>query len=51
MGECHVPTDKIFYPKHPARDEEMKARGVFWEGHPKNEMGEHDGWTDKKRKN
>lgn len=50
MGECSVPTDKIFYPKHPARDEEMKEKGAFWEDHPKHELGEHDGWTDKKRR-
>lgn len=49
MGECNVPTDKIFYPMHPNRDEEMKKNGVFWEGHPQHQMGGHDGWTEKKR--
>lgn len=43
VGEGDVPTDKIFYPKHPARNEEMKEKGAFWEGHPENEMGAHDG--------
>lgn len=49
MGECDVPSDKIFYPMHPKRDSEMKEKGHFWDGHPENSMGDHDGWTDKKR--
>lgn len=49
MGECEVPTDKIIYPKHPARNDEMKQRGHYWDDHPKNELGSHDGWTDLKR--
>lgn len=49
VGEGHVPTDKIFYPKHPERNLEMKNKGAFWEDHPENEMGTHDGWSDKKR--
>jgi uncharacterized cupin superfamily protein len=49
VGEGHVETDKIFYPKHPARNEEMKEKGHYWNNHPQNEMGEHDGCTDKKR--
>ena len=51
MGECDVPTDKIFYPKHAKRNEEMKEKGAFWEKHPEHEMGEHDGQSDKKRPN
>ena len=49
VGERNVPTDKIFYPKHPARNEEMKSKDAFWEDHPKHELGPHDGWSDKKR--
>jgi uncharacterized cupin superfamily protein len=49
VGEGHVETDKIFYPKHPTRNEEMKDKGHFWDNHPQNEMGKHDGRTDKKR--
>ncbi len=49
MGDTHVATDKIFYPMHPARDDEMKEKGVFWENHPENKMGEHDGQTNIKR--
>lgn len=50
VGEGHVETDKIYYPKHPARNQEMKKKGHLWEDHPEEEMGPHDGWTDKKRK-
>jgi uncharacterized cupin superfamily protein len=49
MGECHVPSDKIFYPKHPARNSEMKEKGSFWDQHPEHKIGSHDGWTEKKR--
>lgn len=49
VGEGDVPGDKIFYPMHPARNEEMKEKGYFWEGHPENERGDHDGWSDLKR--
>ena len=41
--------DKIFYPKHPMRNEECKREGFFWGNHPENQMGPHDGWTDLKR--
>jgi len=51
VGEGNVPNDKIFYPKHPSRNEECKVKGFYWEGHPENEMGKHDGWPDKKRPN
>jgi uncharacterized cupin superfamily protein len=49
VGEGNVPTDKIFYPMHPKRNEEMKEKEAFWDGHPKNEMGPHDGWSNSKR--
>jgi len=49
IGEAHVPTDKIFYPLHPKRNQEMKNQGHFWDGTPKHKMGQHDGWPDKKR--
>jgi len=29
----------------------MKGIEAFWEGHPENELGAHDGWSDKKRPN
>lgn len=49
MGECFVERDKIFYPKHPKRNEEMQSKGHFWENHPKIELGQHDGVTNKKK--
>jgi len=49
VGEQSVKLDKVFYPKHPKRNDEMKTRGFFWELRPSNQMGPHDGWPDKKR--
>ena len=49
VGESDTPTDKIFYPKHPKRNDEMKEKGYLWENHPQNPIGSHDGWSDKKR--
>ena len=51
VGEVDVPEDKIFYPMHPLRNQEMKEKGEFWEGHPEMELGDHDGYSDMKRKN
>lgn len=51
VGEGDAPNGKIFYPKHPKRNDEMKAKGHFWNDHPVNALGNHDGWTDKKRPN
>lgn len=48
VGEGDVEADKIFYPKHPDRNIEMKEKGHYWDNHPQNKMGEHDGQTDKK---
>lgn len=49
IGEGQVANDKIFYPMHPNRNEEMKKKGVFWDDHPKNALGPHDGNSDLKR--
>lgn len=49
MGECSVPTDKIIYPMHPKRNDEMKVKGVFWEKYPEQNFGSHDGQTNLKR--
>jgi uncharacterized cupin superfamily protein len=49
IGERDPKDDKIFYPLHPDRNEEMKARGSFWIDHPVRELGPHDGWTERKR--
>lgn len=48
IGEVDVPADKIFYPKHPDRNAECKEANFYWEAHPKNKMGPHDGRPDKK---
>jgi uncharacterized cupin superfamily protein len=50
MGECDVPTDKIFYPMHSKRNGEMKDKGHYWQDHPNNTINSHDGQTDLKRK-
>ena len=49
VGEGDVPNDKIFYPMHPTRNQEMKEKGYFWEEHPKHELGPHDGRPDLKK--
>lgn len=48
-GESRKETNKIFYPLHPERNEEMKTKGVFWENHPKHDLGPHDGVPDRLR--
>ncbi|MBT7610384.1 MAG: cupin domain-containing protein [Bacteriovoracaceae bacterium] len=49
VGEGETPTDKIFYPMHPARNEEMKDQGLYWENRPEIDRGKHDGQTDLKK--
>ena len=49
VGEGQVTNDKIFYPLHAKRNKEMKQKGDFWDNHPVNEQGSHDGKSDKKR--
>ena len=34
VGECSPTDDKIFYPLHPARNEEVRKEGFFWENCP-----------------
>jgi uncharacterized cupin superfamily protein len=43
VGQAHVETDKIYYPMHPKRNEEMKKKGHLWEERPVVEMSLHDG--------
>lgn len=50
-GEANKEDNKIFYPMHPHRNEQVKDSGHFWEGHPKKEFGDHDGMPDKLRDN
>lgn len=48
-GEASKPENKIFYPLHPKRNEEMKDKDAFWENHPNRELGNHDGLPDSLR--
>ena len=34
VGECSPADDKIFYPLHPARNEEVRKEGCLWENFP-----------------
>lgn len=34
VGECYPKNDKIFYPLHPKRNDEMKEKGHLWEDCP-----------------
>lgn len=45
-GETHNPENRIFYPMHPKRNQEMKEKGAFWDGHPEHSLGDHDGLPD-----
>ncbi len=45
-GERSKKENKIFYPLHKKRNEELEARGDYWENHPTREMGPHDGLPD-----
>jgi uncharacterized cupin superfamily protein len=49
VGDAAILGDKIFYPLHPKRNQEMQEKGFFWENHPVLQFGKHDGWSDKKR--
>jgi uncharacterized cupin superfamily protein len=48
-GEANKATNKIYYPLHAARNQQMKADGALWEDYPKKELGPHDGLPDKQR--
>lgn len=50
-GEARKESNKIMYPLHPKRNEEMKAKGCFWENYPQKQLGSHDGLPDKQRGN
>ena len=49
IGERDVQNEQLFYPMHPKRNDELKEKEAFWNGHPTHELGSHDGWSDKKR--
>ena len=48
-GESTKKDNKIYYPLHPKRNDEMKEKGCFWEASPKHKLGDHDGLPDKIR--
>ena len=48
-GEANKQQNKIFYPLHPERNEEMKAKDCLWDDHPERAIGSHDGLPDKQR--
>ncbi len=49
-GEASKPDNKIFYPLHPKRNEEMRLKGHLWEDVPERELGTHDGIPDEQRR-
>ena len=42
-GQASTPGNRIFYPLHPARNDEKKSKGEYWEDHPQHILGPHDG--------
>lgn len=48
-GEATTPDNRIFYPLHPQRRQEMQP-GRWWEGAPERELAPHDGLPDARRK-
>ncbi len=46
VGEKETADDKIRYPLHPERNEEMKAKDRHWDDAPARELGAHDGKPD-----
>lgn len=46
VGGEKIEGNRIFYPKHPARNEQCRENGWFWEGHPERQLGPHDGKPD-----
>lgn len=43
VGEINPPGDRLFYPRHPHREVELRPHGKFWDGHPARELGPHNG--------
>lgn len=42
-GEARKDSNKIYYPLHPKRNDEMREKGVLWEDCPKQILGSHNG--------
>ena len=45
-GEARKESNRIFYPMHPKRNEEMKEKGALWLDYPTRELGPHNGEPD-----
>lgn len=50
LGEVNLPGDKIFYPMHPARNQEMKEKGFLWKPRGYKLKGRHDGLPNRLRR-
>ena len=46
VGEASKDENRIFYPQHPERNEEMANQGYLWENPPEVKRGDHDGNPD-----
>jgi len=46
IGDKGGKDDKIHYPLHPARNDQVKERGSYWADVPARELGGHDGKPD-----
>jgi|GEM_PF-140260 len=42
-GERSKAENKIYYPLHPKRNEEMQAKNALWENYPQRDLGPHNG--------
>ncbi len=50
VGEASKKENKIHYPLHPKRNDEIRAKGRLWEDIPQRVLGSHDGLPDAQRK-
>ena len=48
-GDTNKPENKLFYPMHPARNEEIKEKDKLWQDYPEKQLGPHDGLPEKQR--
>lgn len=50
VGETSKKENKVYYPLHPKRNEEIKKTNNYWQDVPNRTLGPHDGLPDKRRK-
>lgn len=48
-GQAKNMDNKVYYPMHPKRNDEMREKGVLWENPPEQKFGKHDGLPDQLR--